>query len=210
MHFFKHSNFAFLLFTQACVADDGPKSPLHWVDDKWLIRNPAFMRLGNESDPVSTTHVGFDLFYHQWGPCNTIVSGSSGRPNPGLCGLDFGISNLSSRCSMYYDKEGGVWAGLVAHPKTLWRPCQGRWIPPVKMPKNCEGLTYQQMQAKVNGCNFVSASNVEDLSERPWIKWRVAAFESRDSNILAEVEDKPWSRFKSIVVEVVNGQRQVN
>jgi hypothetical protein len=209
MHLVKHSTFAFLFFTQACVADDSPQSRLQWVNDKWLISNPAFMRLGNESDPVSTTHIGFDLYYHKWGPSNTFASGSSGGPNPELCGLDFESSNLSSRCSMYYDGEHGVRAGTIPHPKTWWRPCQGRWIPPVKMPKNCEGLTYDQMQARVNGCIFVSATNVEDLSERPWIKWRVATFESRDSSTLAHVEGKPWSTFKSMVVEVVNGQRQV-
>jgi hypothetical protein len=213
MHLFKHFTFALLFFLQACVADDGPKSPLQWVNNKWLIHNPAFMRLGNEIDAVSTTHVGFDLYYHKWAACNTLASaptGSSGRPNPELCGLDLESSNLSSRCGMYYDSEGGVRAGLVPHPKTLWRPCQGRWKPPFKKPKICEGLTYAEMQARVNGCNFMPSSNVEDQSERPWTKWRVAAFDSRGSNTVADVENKPWSTFKSIVIEVVNGQRQVD
>jgi hypothetical protein len=121
------------------------------------------MRLGNDSEPVSTTHVGFDLYYHKWGACNTLasaLSGSSARPE--LCGLDLESSNLSARRSMYYDGEGGVRSGKVPHPKTHWWPCQGRWKPPIKKPEICEGLTYTEMQAGVNGCNFMPSSNLED------------------------------------------------
>jgi hypothetical protein len=152
------------------------------------------MRLGNESDPVSTTHVGFDLYYHKWAPCST--SGSPPR-DPGLCGLDLDTSNAPARCGMYYDGEGGAASGEVPHPRTLWRPCQGRWMQPTKEPEKCKGLSYQQRVAGVNGCHYILVPNVEHQSERPWIRWRVAAFDAgRD----------PALGFKSITIELANGQ----
>jgi len=190
-------------------ADKCPKWGLKRSADKWLVENPAFMRLGNESDPVSTTHVGFNLYYPKWSICNTSVStrtDSSCSSGPELCGLDTDISDRPARCGMYYDDDYRR-TGRVPHPNTLlWRPCQGRWQPPVKMPENCKGLTYDEVRAGVRGCQYTYRPDVEDESERLWAKWRIAAFKNIPK-LYSGAENKPWSTLESITIEVVNGQQ---
>jgi hypothetical protein len=185
MHLLIFNALAFLLGSLAHPTDQCPKPNPVWEDlrldlinHKWQVTGPAFYRWGNESDPVSTTFVNFWLYYHKWDTCKASALAQNGLSclhDPGLCGLDLEESKIPSLCSMYYDNSEGRRIGKSPHEKTLWRDCQGRFHPPVDYPENCKGLTPVEMMAGAKGCNYPPASNVENISERPWTKWRVAA-----------------------------------
>jgi hypothetical protein len=203
-------NFALLFASRSHANGYSLNSSLEWVKNKWTIENPEFTRLGNESDLVSSTSVAFQIWYHKWEACNTSTRGSttaSPQQDPDLCGLDLDTSYLPARCSLYYDGQLGAPQGQwpKPYPKTLWRTCQGRWKLTIKEAESCKGTPYGQRLSGAGPCGYDSTHRAEDESERLWIKWRVIAFEE-GLKLVNESKSSPWNSFKSITVEVVNGQ----
>jgi hypothetical protein len=95
----------------------------------------------------------------------------------------------------------------IPWPKGIWRPCVGRWLPQVR-DERCRGLNLTQKIAGVGGCKY-RGPLVEDQSERPWLRWRIATFDEGPAPTV-DIKGNSSTYFRSMTVEIVNGQRSVH
>jgi hypothetical protein len=210
MQLFIVATLAFLMPSYLHAYSDNPSNPsLDWMKDKWTIESPRFTRFGNATAILSSTGLEFKLYYNKWGACNRsarVPAASSSPLDPELCGLDFDASEVAVRCSLNDDGMLGDKYPPIPWPKTLWRPCVGRWLPKIR-DERCKGLNLTQKIAGVGGCKFRGPLE-EDRSERPWLRWRIAAFDEGAASTV-DLNGISSTYFRSMTVEMINGQRSV-
>jgi hypothetical protein len=196
MHLLTITAIAFMFSCHALAANN--YTNLTWVKNTWTIESPQFSHKADTIDPIASTNLGFKLYYHKWNACNTsspAVVGSTAPPDPELCGLDLWTSEYWADCSSRFD----------AQPNALWHACQGRYKPKTRDDR-CIGLVWYNMGS--NGCRN-DPNREEDVSEREWVRWRIIKVdESKLPPKNASYRD-PWEFYRSMTVEVVNGQRLV-
>jgi hypothetical protein len=204
--------FTFLFSLHAFADDDDLwkwTADLEWIKNVWTIESPAFARNGNATDPLSSTNLVFQLYYHKWEECNSSVSASAdsaSSQDPKLCGIDLETSRISARCSLFDDGQIGEKPNPEPWPKSLWHPCGGRWVIAAKDAR-CKGLNLTEKARGVRGCQY-DGRREEDQSERPWIRWRIVTFDEGPVPIINGSKDAS-KRFQGMTVEIVNGQRLV-
>jgi hypothetical protein len=100
-----------LSFPSHVHASDNPSNTsLEWIKNKWTIGSPAFTRIGQYRNPLSSTAIGFKLYYHKWNACKIPAPA-----DPELCGLDLEASKKFIRCSLHDESELG--GGPTPWPK---------------------------------------------------------------------------------------------
>jgi hypothetical protein len=199
----------FLLFPDAHANDRPTNSSLEWIRNKWTIETIGFTRWSNVSDSIASLSVSFRLYYHKWGLCNPSAlpaTGSSLPPDPQLCGFDLETSKYSALCKSSTTFRIQNFETPTGPP--VWFPCAPRSVFRSNESESCKGLTYYQKIVGTRGCKLYDSWWIENELERPWVKWRVSAFDEAPIPTI-NIKDDSANFFRSITFELVNGQKSV-
>jgi hypothetical protein len=206
-----------LLFFLHSRADNLPSS-LEWPKNTWTIDTIEFSSWirENSSHPGPSLSGHFYLYYDKRGPCTASPSsptGSQSQPDQESCGIDMETSKVPILCRMCDTIPGqsNTLFGNITTRKPSWQECDGRRLDKYTESENCKGKTRNEKLKGVGGCiyRYDTVNSGEDKSERPWVKWRVAAF-NIGFLMWLDSYNEPSNFFRSITYEVVVGQRSVS
>jgi hypothetical protein len=202
------------LFSLHSRADDNPSNAtLEWAKNRWMIKTLEFSRWRGENitDPFPSLSGHFCFYYNKMGPCNTstlAAIGPSSRLDPELCGIDLETSKIPTLCRMCNTRPGqtSLLGGKMVSLRPSWLGCSGRNLGRYFESEECKGKTQSEKLKGVEGCIYKYVDEGE--SERPWVKWRVVAF-NQGFSLFLDSYNNPSNLFRSIVYEIVVGQRFV-
>jgi hypothetical protein len=204
---------AVLIFLVALIlavnGDTTPPVNINLSRNTWMVETLRFNRYRRkENRSVDQIDVKFDLYHPKFEPCTRVEGPELGFYRGGNNdGWGQGAELQDPEfCADWRKSQNRV--SCENGTNTLWRPCSGRRT----INSSCGNDTGLISLLPQSGCT--NATEQDDVSERPWVKWRVLSLdEPKDigpNKTRAGWTADPSIPFHSLEIEIANGQRLVS